>query len=295
VRVDQPFQTVMDGFTPELLDAFTTATGLRWMGNEAASGTEIIARLGDRHRATGAVIVYTSSDSVLQVAAHREVLSAEALHVACARAFEVASRWGIARVIARPFDGPSGAYRRTEARRDFAVQPPRPTLMDVLQGAGVRTASVGKVANIYGDRGFDIALKAGNNTAIFDRTLEACGPGGAAFVFANLVDFDMLYGHRRDPAGYADALEAFDARLPELLALLDDDDLLLITADHGNDPTFPGTDHTREYVPVLAWTPRLRTSVALGDRATLADVGATAAAWLGVRIAEGTSFAAAVA
>ncbi len=289
VRVAEPFATYLDAFPPELLEAFVAETGHGWLGNEVASGTEVIARLGEGHVRTGKPIVYTSSDSVLQVAAHEDVIPVAELHALCAKAFQVARRWGIARVIARPFVGTPGAYVRTESRKDIALPPPRPTLADRCADAGLPTISIGKVASIFGERGFSRQVKAGNNGTIFQALLDVLDEGGAGLIFPNLVDFDMLYGHRRDPLGYARALEAMDARLPELLARLGPDDLLLVTADHGNDPTFRGTDHTREYVPILAYRKGV-VGFDLGTRATLADAGATAAAWLGVAYDEGTPF-----
>ncbi len=286
-RVEQRFDVYYDGFPAALMDAFVARTGSRWLGNVAASGTEIIERLGAEHLATGTPIVYTSADSVFQIAAHEDILPVPALWKLCQEAFEVVKPWGVARVIARPFVGTPGAFVRTEARRDFALQPPRDTLMDRLLGKGVATTSIGKIQSIYGDRGFSRAVKAGNNATITQAVLDTLADQPAGLIFANLVDFDMLYGHRRDPGGYAAALEAFDARVPELLDRMGPEDLLLITADHGNDPTFPGSDHTREYVPLLAWR-RGGAAVDLGTRATLADCGATAGAWLGVACPEGT-------
>lgn len=213
----------------------------------------------------------------------------------CEAAFEVVRGWGVARVIARPFVGTPGAFVRTEGRRDYALQPLRETLIDRLHAAGIPTVSVGKVASIFGDRGFSEKRKAGNNAAIFDATLAALDTGAPGLLFPNFVDFDMLYGHRRDAAGYGRALEVLDARLPELLERLGPDDLLVVTADHGNDPCAPGSDHTREYVPVVAWRRGMRGGVDLGTRTTLADVGATIAEWLGVRVDEGTSFLGALA
>ncbi len=289
-RVAQRFDVYYDGFPQALMEAFTTRTGSGWIGNVAASGTEIIERLGREHLATKKPIVYTSADSVFQIAAHEDVLPVPALWKLCQEAFEVVREWGVARVIARPFVGTPGAFVRTESRRDFALQPPRDTIMDRLLAAGIPTTSIGKIQSIYGDRGFSRAVKAGNNATITQAVLDTLGEQRDGLIFANLVDFDMLYGHRRDPAGYAAALEALDARIPELLDRMGPDDLLLITADHGNDPTFPGTDHTREYVPILAWR-RGGRAVDLGTRDTLADCGATAGAWLGVPCPEGTSFA----
>jgi len=289
--VQTPFTTYYDGFPAELMAEYTATTGEGWLGNVAASGTEIIQRLGDEHVRTKKPIIYTSADSVFQVAAHEEVIPLGRLYELCEQAFLVVERWGVARVIARPFVGSSGAYTRTENRRDIALQPPRDTIMDRLQRAGVPTTSIGKIKSIYGDRGFSRAVKAGNNGTITQAIVDELAAKRGGLVFANLVDFDMLYGHRRDPEGYARAIEALDARIPEILAQLGDDDLFLLCADHGNDPTFPGSDHTREYVPVLAWR-RGVGRVDLGTRASLADVGATAAEWLGIAPVEGTSFAA---
>jgi phosphopentomutase len=238
--------------------------------------------------------VYTSADSVFQVAAHEAVIPLPQLHAICEASFRVVRKWGIARVIARPFLGEPGAFVRTENRRDIAVEPPRDTLMDRLQRAGVATTSIGKIKSIYGDRGFSRAIKAGNNATITQATISVVAEGQPGLIFANLVDFDMLYGHRRDPEGYAAAIEALDRRIPELLDAMGPDDLLLIVADHGNDPTFPGSDHTREYVPILAWRRGIG-RVNLGTRASLADAGATAGEWLGVGCPEGVSFAGALA
>ena len=287
-KVNQRFRDFPDGFPAEILEAFTARTGYGWLGNVAASGTEIIERLGPAHLETGKPIVYTSADSVFQVAAHESLIPPEELYRICRIAFEIVAPYGVARVIARPFVGVPGAFVRTEARRDFALVPPRETLMDRLTAAGVPTTSIGKIKSIYGDRGFSAAVKAGNNATITQATLDTLDHQDRGLIFANLVDFDMKYGHRRDPVGYARALEAFDAQVPALLARLGPDDLLILTADHGNDPTFRGTDHTREYVPVLVWT-RGSDGHPLGTRRTLADAGATVAAWLGVTVDEGIS------
>ncbi|GDX81795.1 phosphopentomutase [Deltaproteobacteria bacterium] len=289
--VNTPFTTYYEGFPAELMAAYEVATGEGWLGNVAASGTEIIQRLGDEHARTRKPIVYTSADSVFQVAAHEDVIPLSRLYEICEASFEVVKRWGVARVIARPFVGTSGAYVRTENRKDIALQPPRDTIMDRLAAAGVPTVSIGKIKSIYGDRGFSRAVKAGNNATITQAIIDEIVASKGGLIFANLVDFDMLYGHRRDPAGYAAALNALDARVPEMLSGLRADDLFLLCADHGNDPTFPGSDHTREYVPVLAWRPGIG-RVDLGTRVSLADIGATAAEWLGIAPVEGESFAA---
>mgnify|MGYP001618116239 CR=1 FL=1 len=292
-KVVEPFTTYYDGFPPALMAEFEEACAAGYLGNVAASGTEIIQRLGAEHQRTGHPIVYTSADSVFQVAAHEGVIPLWRLYAICEAAFEVVKKWGIARVIARPFVGVEGAYVRTENRRDIAVLPPRDTIVSVLERAGIPTCSVGKIKSIYGDRGFSQAIKAGNNTTIMQATIDAVREARGGLVFSNLVDFDMLYGHRRDPEGYARAIETFDRRLPELCDALGDDDLLVIVADHGNDPTAPGSDHTREYVPVLAWRRGIG-RVDLGTRGTLSDAGATVAEWLGVVSPEGESFAGAL-
>lgn len=290
VRVQSRFDVYYQGFSAEQMAEWEAHTGYEHLGNEVASGTEIIARLGPEHLVTGKPIVYTSADSVFQIAAHEKVIPVSELYELCKDTFELVKGWGIARVIARPFVGTAGAFVRTENRHDYAQQPPRPTLMDVLQAKGIRTTSIGKVKSIFGDRGFDKQVNAGNNTSITEAILREVREGDEGLIFANLVDFDMLYGHRRDPEGYGRALMELDAHIPELLAALRDDDLLILTADHGNDPTFRGTDHTREYVPVIAYKKGGR-GRSLGTRSTLADAGATAAAWLGCKLDEGTSFA----
>jgi phosphopentomutase len=285
-----PFGFFHQGFPPAIMQAFHAAIGRGSLGNYAASGTVIIEELGAEHMATGLPIVYTSADSVFQIAAHEQVIPLPELYGMCEKAFEIVAPHQVARVIARPFVGEPGAFQRTENRKDFALQPDADTVLDRLIAAGQTVTSVGKVINLYGGRGFTRAIKAGNNMAVVDRTLDVLAEQPGGLIFANLVDFDMLWGHRRDPAGYAAGLEAFDQRLPELLAALSDDDLLIITADHGNDPCHAGSDHTREYVPILALRPSF-TGSALGLRDSLADVGATVAAHLGLAPLErGQSF-----
>jgi phosphopentomutase len=287
-KVNTRFRDFPTGFPEELMAAFEQEAGCGWLGNVAASGTAIIEELGAEHLQTKKPIVYTSADSVFQIAAHEEIIPLAELYRICEAAFRVVAPYGIARVIARPFIGSPGAFIRTENRRDFAQTPPRPTLMDQLQKQGIPTVSIGKVKNIYGDKGFNMAIKAGNNTTITQALLDSLDGCKSGLIFANLVDFDMKYGHRRDPEGYAAALEAFDQKLPELLQKLSTDDLLFLTADHGNDPTFQGNDHTREYVPILAYSLAFPGRT-VGTRATLADCGATLGAWLGVSLSEGSS------
>jgi phosphopentomutase len=251
------------------------------LGDCHASGTEIITRLGAEHLATGKPILYTSADSVLQIAAHETAFGLDRLYALCLIARELCDPLGIGRVIARPFVGTSPSdFERTGNRRDYAVPPPEPTLLAMAEKAGRKVVSIGKIGDIFAHVGTGDVLKATGNEALFDRMLEGLDslPEGG-LLFANFIDFDSLYGHRRDPEGYAGALEAFDRRLPELLARLRPGDLAVITADHGCDPTYPGTDHTREFVPILAFGPG-QPSGPIGRRSSFADVAATVAAHL---------------
>ncbi|PLX37982.1 MAG: phosphopentomutase [Hyphomicrobiales bacterium] len=262
------------------------------LGNCHASGTEIIKELGEEHIRTGKPICYTSADSVFQIAAHEDHFGLERLMALCKIARELVDPLNIGRVIARPFVGEDAeSFVRTANRRDFSVPPPAPTLLDVAKDAGRSVIAVGKIADIFAHQGITRTVKAAGNDALFDATLDAVAdaPDGA-LVFVNFVDFDMLYGHRRDVAGYAAALEAFDRRMPELEAALRDDDLVVMTADHGCDPTWPGSDHTREYVPVLAFG-RMLGAGDIGARKTFADIGASVAGWLKLpSLSHGTSF-----
>lgn len=263
------------------------------LGDEHASGTEIVARLGAESVRTGKPILYTSADSVLQIAAHEGAFGLERLYALCAAARAALDEMGlrVGRVIARPFAGDAEAgFRRTANRKDYALPPPGPTLADRVVAAGGRTLAVGKIADILAGRGVSERLKGADDMALFDRCLEALRDGrDGDFLFANFVEFDSLWGHRRDPCGYARALEAFDARLPEALALLGPGDLMIVTADHGNDPTWRGTDHTRERVPVLCAGPEVEAGAA--GLARFADVGETLAAHLGLAAgAQGRSF-----
>lgn len=286
VRVDHRFTEFPDGFPTELLDEWSRrigpGAGPGWLGNYARSGTVILDELAAEHVRTKKPIVYTSSDSVFQVAAHEAVIPPAELNRICELAFELVAPLGVARVIARPFVGdPTSGWTRTGNRRDFAQLPPRATFVDEVLAAGLPTSSIGKVKDIFGGRGFSIAVKASGNAAITEAVLHQVDVQDSGLIFANLVDFDMLYGHRRDPGGYARALMAFDQRLPELLARLGPDDLLLLTADHGNDPTFRGSDHTREYVPLLAFTPGVP-GADLGTMPTLSRCAELGRAWLGL-------------
>ena len=262
-------------FPQELLDQLITQAGLPGvLGNCHASGTTIIAELGEEHMATGKPIVYASGDSVIQIACHEESFGLQRLYDLCDIARKLVDEYDIGRVIARPFVGTdSSNFVRTGNRRDLTVPPPSPTVLDKLVDSGGEVISVGKIADIYAHRGVTQKIKASGNAALFDATLEAVRKApDRSIVFTNFVDFDMLYGHRRDVFGYADALEYFDARLPELLEIMQDDDLLIICADHGCDPTWQGSDHTREHIPVLAYGAGMQPG-SLGQRDTFADIG----------------------
>lgn len=261
------------------------------LGNKHASGTTIIEELGEEHIRTGKPIVYTSADSVFQIAAHETHYGLQRLYDLCAIARELVDEYNIGRVIARPFIGEKGAFHRTGNRKDLATPPPERTLLDHLKSHGREVISIGKVADIYAHCGITQTIKADNNMALFDATLAQLktAPAGS-LIFTNFVDFDSLYGHRRDVAGYAAALEAFDARLPELFRLLQADDLVVMTADHGCDPTMPGSDHTREHIPVLAYSPQI-TPGFIGRRDTFADIGQTLAQHLAIpALSNGVSF-----
>ena len=279
LTLPRPFPTYPHGFPKDVIEEFCERTELAGvLGNRAASGTAILEELADEHVRTGMPIVYTSADSVFQVAAHEEHFGLERLYEVCAIAREMLTGdHCVGRVIARPFVGPdaAGRYARTHHRRDYSLAPLRPTVLDALHEAGIPVRGVGKIGDIFAGRGVTSCEHTKDNMHGFDRLLAGCALPDEAFVFCNLVDFDMLWGHRNDPAGYAAGLEAVDARIPELLDALGAGDLLIVTADHGCDPTTPSTDHSREYVPLLALVKGFPNGVALGTRATLADVGAT--------------------
>ena len=291
IILDRPFPTYPHGFPRDLMDRFEQAIGRGTLGNFPASGTEIIRQLGEEHVKTGRPIVYTSADSVFQVAAHEDVIPIDELYRICRIAREMLQGENrVGRVIARPFTGVPGAFRRTERRHDYAVEPPRPMLLDLLAEAGLKVTGVGKIPDIFLNRGISRALPGRNNQEALESTISSLDDANPGLVFTNLVDFDMLYGHRLDIEGYGRAIEAVDAQLPRLLARLGSGDVLILTADHGCDPLGPSTDHSREYVPVLATGPRAAPGVNLGTRATLADVGATIAENFELRLATGESF-----
>ncbi|RIJ93537.1 MAG: phosphopentomutase [Acidobacteria bacterium] len=293
VILKQGFPKFPDGFPDRIIDRFVAETGVPGvLGNVPASGTEIIKQLGEEHVATGKPIVYTSADSVFQIAAHEEVIPIDRLYEICEIARKILHGDDeVARVIARPFLGTNSAnFKRTENRHDYAVPPPSDNLLPVLSNAGLDVVCVGKIASIYDNIGVTADLVGKNNDQAVDSTIEALNADSRGLIFSNLVDFDMLYGHRRDPEGYAKALEEFDTRLPEIMAAMKDDDLLMITADHGNDPTKEGSDHTREYVPLIVYGKNARAGVALGTRQSLSDIGQTIAENFGLSIADGVSF-----
>jgi phosphopentomutase len=297
IVLKQAFPTYPHGFPKAILDRFISETGVPGvLGNFAASGTEIIKDLGAEHVATGKPIVYTSADSVFQIAAHEEVIKLERLYEICETARHILDgEHKVGRVIARPFLGEAGSFYRTENRHDYAVPPPRANLLPALKDEDLDVVCIGKIASIYDSLGVTEDLTAKNNQQSIDQTIHALEQESRGLIFSNLVDFDMLYGHRRDTAGYAHALEHFDSSLPHIEAAMREGDLMIITADHGNDPTFPGTDHTREYAPLLVYGKSARPGVDLGTRGSLADIGQTIADNFGLQLAAGDSFLSAVA
>ncbi len=287
------FHDKQNSFPQALLDELVAKAGLPgYVGNCHASGTEILDRLGEEHMASGKPIFYTSADSVFQIACHEETYGLERLYELCRITREALAPYNIGRVIARPFVGSgTGQFSRTGNRKDLAVEPPAPTVLQKLAEAGGQVVSVGKIADIYAHVGITQKYKATGLDELWDTTLAALKTTpGHSIIFTNFVDFDSSYGHRRDVAGYARALEQFDARLPELLAAMGDDDIVILTADHGCDPSWPGSDHTREHIPVLCYGKQVAPG-SLGERATFADIGQSVASWLGVpAMAYGTSF-----
>jgi phosphopentomutase len=289
---ERPFPTYPHGFPEDLLARLARETGRPWMGNVVGSGTDVIARFGEEHQRTGRPIVYTSADSVFQIAAHEATIRLEEQYDICRTVRRaLPPEHAVGRVIARPFEGEPGGYRRTTNRRDFSLEPPEPTVLDRLIAGGHHVVTVGKVDDLFAGRGVSEAIHTRGNAEGEDVLASLARQAGQGLVFANLVDFDQLYGHRNDVSGFARALRQFDERLEEVLGLLRSDELCLITADHGNDPTTPSTDHSREYVPLLAAGPRVRPGANLGTRDTFADLGATLAELFGVtRPRAGRSF-----
>lgn len=278
----EPFLTFHEGFPEAFIREFEKQIGTQVLGNYAASGTEIIKVLGPEHIATGKPIVYTSADSVFQIAAHESVIPPERLYEICKIARKILTGdWQVGRVIARPFIGENGNYTRTANRRDFAVSPPEKTVLDHIRDAGKKVWAVGKISDIFNGCGVTDSVHTQSNMDGVDKTIDLLKESFEGFIFTNLVDFDAKFGHRRNVKGYAQALEEFDARLPEIMDAMGQEDCLMLCADHGNDPTYGGFDHTREYVPLLVWGKALKKGVNLGTLDTFADIGATVAEMLG--------------
>jgi phosphopentomutase len=280
--VDKPFPTFPDGFPDDMMEKFYRVSGVtRALGNIAISGTTIIAELGEEHMKTGVPIVYTSADSVFQIAAHEEVIPLDKLYKMCEQARKVCDEYQVGRVIARPFVGEKGNFTRTANRRDFPMPPPGETALDVLKKSGFPVTGIGKIEDIYAGQGLTRAIHTKSNNHGMECLMEELSITTRGLIFINLVDFDMLYGHRNDVEGYAKALADFDIGLGELLPLLQEDDVLILTADHGCDPAYPTTDHTREYVPLLVYSQHLE-PVDLGTRKTFADIGVTILEMFGI-------------
>ena len=291
IHLAKPFPLFPHGFPPEIMNEFEARIGRATLGNKAASGTEIIKELGEEHMRTGSPIVYTSADSVFQVAAHEEVIPLFELYKICETARDLLrGPYEVGRVIARPFTGSPGNFTRTSNRHDYAVPPPKGMLLDQLSDRGIEVFSVGKIFDVFLGRGIREQAKTKSNADGMAKTLDAMESVERGLIFVNLVDFDQLYGHRNDVEGYARALEEVDGWLPALESKLKADDLAILTADHGCDPTTPSTDHSREYVPLLVYGKNARHGVNLGVRATLSDIGQTVADNFGTKIAVGESF-----
>lgn len=293
LKIETPFNTYPNGFPAELIAKFEAATGRKVLGNKPASGTEILVEYGEEQMKTGAWIVYTSADSVFQIAAHEEIIPLDELYRAChiARELTMAPEFSVGRVIARPYVGQPGNFTRTPNRHDYAVKPPEPTVMNALANIGKDVIAVGKINDIFSGEGVTAAHPTKSNEHGIEVTIEQLLKPFEGLLFTNLVDFDSLYGHRRDPEGYGHALEVFDQALPDIMSALGEDDLLILSADHGNDPVHSGTDHTREYVPLLVYGPKLQAPDSLGVRSTFSDVAATIADNFGAAAPKyGTSF-----
>lgn len=293
IVLEKAFPTFPEGFPPRIIDKFVNEANVSGvLGNVPASGTEIIKQLGEEHVKTGKPIVYTSADSVFQIAAHEEIIPIERLYEICEIARNILDGEDrVGRVIARPFLGANAQdFKRTENRHDYAVPPPRENLLPALSDEGLDVICIGKVASIYDALGVTKDVSAKNNEQSIDQTINVLNEESRGLIFSNLVDFDMLYGHRRDVEGYANALEHFDKRLPEIQNAMREGDVLIITADHGNDPTMPGSDHTREYAPLLVYGKSAKAGVNLGVRKSLSDIGQTIAENFGVRLNAGDSF-----
>ncbi|MGE7759375.1 phosphopentomutase [Peribacillus sp. NPDC097895] len=286
LNISTPFRVFPNGFPELLVNELEVKMGRGIIGNVPASGTEIIERLGEEHMKTGALIVYTSADSVLQIAAHEDIVPIDEVYKICeiAREVTMADEYKVGRVIARPFTGEPGSFKRTSNRHDYALKPFNRTVMDELKDSGYDVLAIGKISDIFDGEGVTESLRTVSNMDGMDKLIQTIEQDFKGLSFLNLVDFDALYGHRRDPEGYGKALEEFDARMPEVLDKLQEDDLLIITADHGNDPVHEGTDHTREFVPLLVYSKRFTKGAELPVRDTFADIGATVAANFDVKM-----------
>ncbi|MFJ7735010.1 phosphopentomutase [Lysinibacillus sp. NPDC097287] len=284
LNIDKPFKVYPDGFPAELIAELEARTGRKVLCNKPASGTQVIDDFGPEHMETGALIVYTSADPVLQIAAHEEIIPLDELYKICeiARELTLEPEYLVGRVIARPFIGTPGNFTRTSNRHDYALTPFGRTTMNTMKDAGLDVIAIGKISDIFNGSGVTDAVRTKNNMDGMDKFAEVVRRDFHGMSFLNLVDFDANFGHRRDPIGYGHALQEFDARLPEILEAITEDDLLIITADHGNDPTFPGTDHTREYVPLFVYSPRFKECGEIALRETFADIAATVAENFGV-------------
>ncbi|MGL6104910.1 phosphopentomutase [Romboutsia sp.] len=293
VLVETPFKTFENGFPKEIIDEFEKRTGRKVVGNKPASGTDILDEYGEHQMETGDVIVYTSADSVFQIAAHEEIIPLDELYKMCQIAREIMmGDNAVARIIARPYVGKkAGAFARTSNRRDYSLNPFEPTVLDNIKKSGLDVIGVGKIEDIFNGQGITEAIHTKDNMDGVNETINYIKKENKGLIFTNLVDFDSKYGHRRDSKGYKEALEEFDARIPEIIETLNDDDILIINSDHGNDPTYKGTDHTREYIPVLVYGKNLKQGVNLGIRSSFADIGATVTDILNVTMPKnGTSF-----
>ncbi len=290
--LDKPFPTFPNGFPKDFIEAFEKAAGRGTIGNYAASGTEIIKRLGAEHVKTGRLIVYTSADSVFQIAAHESVVPLDELYAICEKARGLlVGDLAVGRVIARPFIGEEGAYERTKNRRDFSFAPPGETILTAVKDAGFEVLGIGKIEDIFAGVGLTMKNHTRDNEAGITATADAIKADFDGLVFTNLVDFDMLYGHRNNVKGYKEALEALDRRIPEILTAMKPDDIIIFTADHGCDPTTPSTDHSREYIPIFVYGKDVKAGTDIGTRRTFADIAATAAEFFGLnRWHVGTSF-----
>ncbi|MEG2983450.1 MAG: phosphopentomutase [Paraclostridium sp.] len=292
VLVETPFKTYENGFPKEIIDEFEKRTNRKVIGNKPASGTAILDELGEQQMKTGEVIVYTSADSVFQIAAHEEIIPLDELYKMCEIAREIMmGENAVARIIARPFIGKPGSFERTSNRRDYSLSPFEDTVLDTIKKSKLDVIGVGKIEDIFNKQGITEAIHTKDNMDGVDQTINYMKKDNNGLIFTNLVDFDSKYGHRRDVNGYKNALEEFDARIPEILENMKDDDILIINSDHGNDPTYKGTDHTREYIPILVYGKSLVNGYDLGTRTSFADIGATVADILGVELPKnGISF-----